>query len=206
MFSASEQQRKDERARQQVDQALREMELATTALLRRLRLTGPVREAADAAWRKARRARRYMVVTRHSDTQARVLRCMILLALATDPALVPRAEEVAHYYSRNYSWEWGANAATAGPREMARDMILRAGDSQWGEAPLAGALSYVLFHYHEVPLRHLSSYNLAYTVALRMEAAGFFRDVAARTRLKLGLALQPDKREALLKRLETRED
>jgi hypothetical protein len=206
MFSASEQQRKDERAELQVEEALRQMEKWTEAMVRRLRLTAPVREMADAAWRKARRARRYGVISRHTDTQARVLRCMILLAVATDPALGTRAGELARYYSRNYAWEWGTNAATGGPREMARDMILRAGDSSWGEAPLAGALSYVLFHHGEVGLRHLSSYSESYTRALRMDAAGFFRDVAMRVRLRLGLVMQPDKREALLKRLESRED
>jgi hypothetical protein len=206
MFSASEQQRKDERAELQVEEALRQMEKWTESMVRRLRLTGPVREMADAAWRKARRARRYGVVTRHTDLQARVLRCMILLALATDPSLAPRAAELARYYSRNYAWEWGSNAVTGGPRELARDMILRAGDSQWGEAPLAGALSYVLFHHREVSLRHLSSYSEAYTRALRLEAAGFFRDLATRPRLRLGLVMQAEKRESLLQRVEGREE
>ena len=206
MFSASDQARKDERAGLQVDEALRQMEEWTATMVRRLRLTAPVREIADAAWRKARRARRYGVVSRHTDTQSRVLRCMIMLALATDSSLVPRAGELARYYSRNYAWEWGSNAATGGARDMARDMILRAGDSQWGEAPLAGALSYVFFHHDEVGLRHLSSYSEAYTKALRMDAAGFFRDQAARPRLRLGLVMQAEKRESMLKRLGGREE
>lgn len=204
MQSSGEQERKDERARLQVDDAVRQMELATEQTLRQLRLTQPVREAADAAWRKARRSRRYGLVPRHTDLQARVLRCMILLAVASDPALVPRVTELARYYSRNYAWEWLTNAVTAAPREMARDMILRAGDSQWGEAPLAGALSYVLLHHDEVGLEHLSSYSEAYTRALRLEAAGFFRDQAPRQGLRLGLVMQKEKREATLQRLGVR--
>ncbi len=206
MFSASEQEHKDERARQQVDEALRQMEKWTENIIRRLRITQPVRAAADAAWRSARRSRRYGVISRHTDLQARVVRCMILLAVATDPSLVPRVKELARYYSRNYAWEWLSNAITTAPRDMARDMILRAGDSQWGEAPLAGALSYVLFHHSEGHLQHLSSYSEAYTRALRLESADFFRDQASRPRLRLGLALQNEKREAAFKRLEGRGD
>ena len=201
VFSGGEQERKDDRARLQVDEALRQMEAWTDRTIRSLRITQPVREAAEAAWRKARRSRRYGIIARHTDLQARVLRCMILLAVATDPALVPRVREVARYYSRNYAWEWLSNAVTAGPRDMARDMILRAGDSEWGEAPLAGGLSYVLLHHSEVQLEHLSSYSEAYTRALRLESAGFFRDQASRQRLRLGLLMQSEKRETALKRL-----
>jgi hypothetical protein len=205
MFSTSEQELKDERARQQVEQGLRQLEQWTEGMLRRLRLTRPVRDVGEAAWRKARRSRRYGLVPRHTETQARVLRYMILLAVATDPSLATRAGELARYYSRNYAWEWLTNAVTGGARDMARDMILRAGDSQWGEAPLAGALSYTLFHHDEVGLEHLSSYSEAYTRALRLDTAGFFRDQAARLRLRLGLVMQTEKREAALKRLEGRE-
>ncbi len=205
MFAASEQELKDERARQQVEQGLRALEQWTERMCRRLRLTRPVREVGEAVWRKARRSRRYGLVSRHTETQSRVLRCMILLALASDPALTARAGDLARYYSRNYAWEWLTNAVTSGPRDLARDMILRAGDSQWGEAPLAGALSYVLFHHAEVHLQHLSSYSEAYTRALRLDAGGFFRDQASRLRLRLGLVLQNEKREAALQRLESRD-
>lgn len=205
MNAVSEQERKDTRAGQQIDEALRQIEQWTENTIRRLRITHPVREAAEGAWRKARRSRRFGVVPRHTDTQARVLRCMILLALASDPGLTPRAGEVARYYSRNYAWEWQSNAVTGAARQMATDMILRAGDSSWGEAPLAGGLSYVLFHHDEVHLLHLSSYSEAYTRALRMDSAGFFRDQATRQRLRLGLGMHADKRQAALERLEKKE-
>jgi hypothetical protein len=81
-------------------------------------------------------------------------------------------------------------------------MIMRAGDSEWGEAPLAGALSYVLFHHEEVKLEHLSSYGEAYTRALRLDESGFFRDLAPEMRQRLGLALHDERRQRTLKRVE----
>ena len=62
MQSGGEQERKNERARLQVDEAVRQLEVTTERTLRELRITQPVRNAADAAWRKARLligARRY---------------------------------------------------------------------------------------------------------------------------------------------------
>ena len=50
----------------------------------------------------------------------------------------------------------------------------------------------MLFHHGEVRLLHLSSYSEAYTRALRMDSAGFFRDQVARARLRLGLVLHAD--------------
>ena len=57
-------------------------------------------------------------------------------------------------------------------------------------------------HHDEVHLLHLSSYSEAYTRALRMDSAGFFRDQATRQRLRLGLGMHADKRQAALERLE----
>ena len=94
MISSSEQERKDQRAQQQVEEALRQMEGWTENTIRRLRMTAPGagggrRSVAQGAARRGG----YGVVPRHTDMQARVLRCMILLALATDPSLALRAGE-----------------------------------------------------------------------------------------------------------------
>lgn len=205
MMSGTEVERRDERARLQVEQALSKIEAWTENTVRRLRMTNPVRQKAEAVARKVRRARRWLFWQKHTDTQARILRCMILLALATDPALESRAGEVARYYSRNYAWEWLNNVVTSGAREQAKDMIMRAGDSEWGEAPLAGALSYVLFHHEEVKLEHLSSYGEAYTRALRLDESGFFHDLAPEARQRLGLALHDERRQRTLQRVEGEE-
>lgn len=201
MESSSAVERRDERAHQQLEKLIEKIEKETFRATQELRMTAPVRAVAERAFRKVARARRYGVLPRHSEVQQRFLRCMILQALGIDPALQKRAREVARYYSKNYVCECLSNAVTLPAREIARDMILRAADSEWGDTPLAGQLAYVIVHHQELEVNHLSDYSELYTRALTLDRGGFFYDRAGLWRVRLGLAGLEDRRQEALHRV-----
>lgn len=194
-------ERRDERAHQQLEKLIDQMEQQTLKITRAMRMTDPVRAAAERAFRRVARARRYGVMPRHSEVQQRLLRCMIVQALGVDPALQKRAKELGRYYSRNYAYECLSNGVLAPARALAQDMILRAADSEWGDTPLAGQLAYVLVHHQELDVKHLSAYSELYTRALTLDRGGFFRDQAGLWRIRLGLAALEDRRQEALRRV-----
>jgi hypothetical protein len=187
MRSTTDQQRRDQRAAEQVEAAITRMEQRVQEMTRELRMTDLVRRAAERAYRRARRARRYLFLPRHPRTQQRFLRMMVYLALATEPALRYTATKVARFYSRNYAYEWLNNPVAQPARQTGRDAIMRSGESAFGEAPLAGALAYVMFHHDELHIEHLSNYSEIYIKAGLLDRSGFFHDRGERMRARLGL-------------------
>jgi hypothetical protein len=179
---------RERRAEQDIERQLRRMEQLTLDRARELRMSAAQRVAADRAYRKVKRARRLLFFPKHTSTQLRFLRCMIRLTLAAYPALLKRGSQVARYFSDNYGYEWAGNPVTELGRALARDMILRAADSEWGETPLAAAFAYVLFHHEDLELEHPSSYSDVYTRALRLGRDGVLDDLGAEARERLGLA------------------
>jgi hypothetical protein len=187
MRSASELQKHGERAQDSLDNALNQIEERMQRMVRDLRMTQPMRVVAQRAFARASRARRFLILPRHTATQRRFLRGMIYLALATDSSLQKKAGKVAKFYSRYYVYEWLINPVTAPARQLARDAILRSGDSEYGETPLAGPLAYVMFHHDEVDVQHLSAYSELYTRTLALDRLGFFRDRGAWARQRVGV-------------------
>ena len=187
MKSVTDIQRRNDRATDQLHSVMDRMEERAQAKMFELRMTAPLRRVAERAFARVKGARRMILWPRHTARQRRFLRLMILMALAAEPTLVRKARRVARYYSRNYAFEWLSHPVSAPARDVARDAILRAGESQFGEAPLAGALSYVMFHYEELGIQMLAKYNELYIKASAMDRDGFFRDRGERMRHKLGL-------------------
>ena len=187
MRSVTDIQRRNDRATDQLLGVMDSMDERTQQRMQELRMTTPLRRAAERAFAKVKGARKYLFWPKHTQTQRRFLRLMILLALAAEPTLQSKARRVARYYSRNYAYEWLSHPVTAPAREVARDAILRSGESQFGEAPLAGALSYVMFHYDELGIETLARYTELYMKASAMNRDGFFIDRGTRMREKLGL-------------------
>ena len=187
MRKTTERDRRGGRAQDQLDLAIEQMENRVLNRTRELRMTDLVRRAARKAAAAAGRSRRYLFLERHTPTQQRFLRMMVELAFATDPSLQNRARQAAKYYSRNYAFEWMVNPVMAPARELARDTILRAGDSEYGETPLAGPMAYVMFHHDEVGVANVAAYSDVYTRTFKLERAGFFRERLQAMRQRLHL-------------------
>jgi hypothetical protein len=187
MKSVKDIDRRNDRAMDQLRGVMDRMDERAQTMMYELRMTAPLRRAAERAFARVKGARRSFFWPRHTATQRRFLRLMILMALAAEPTLVRKARRVARYYSRNYAFEWLSHPVSAPAREVARDAILRSGESQFGEAPLAGPLSYVMFHYEELGIQTLARYNELYMKASAMFRDGFFRDRGEHLRHKLGL-------------------
>ena len=189
---------RDQRASDQIEGLVRAMEQQALRRSQELHMSETLRHTADRAARGLAFRRRYAVLAKHTRTQLRVLRCLILVALAENSVLQRRAAAVAAYYSRNYAYEWLTHDVTAPVRLLSRDMILRTGDSEWGETPLAGAVAYVIVHHRELKVQHPSDYGELYTRALALTDQGFFHDLAEPQRRRLGLASHQERqREAL---------
>lgn len=193
MRKTTDLERRGGRAQDKIDQAIEQMEQRIQERTRALRMTDLVRRAARKAATTAGRSRRYLFLSRHTPTQRRFLRQMVELALATDPSLRDRAGKVAKYFSRNYAFEWMINPVTAPARELAKDAILRAGDSEYGETPLAGPMAYVMFHHNEVGVANVAAYSEVYKRTLKLERMGFFRDRYERMRRALRLPSYAEK-------------
>jgi hypothetical protein len=187
MRKTTDLQRRGGRAQDQIELAIDQMENRVLNKTRELRMTELVRRAARNAAAAAGRSRRYLFLERHTPTQQRFLRMMVELAFATDPSLQTRGRQVAKYYSRNYAFEWMVNPVTAPARELARDTILRAGDSEYGETPLAGPMAYVMFHHDEIGVANVAAYSDVYTRTLQLERMGFFRERQQGLRQRLHL-------------------
>ena len=188
----------NQRVIEQLQARICNMEEWTEEQTRRLRMTTPVRRAAEQAYRQVICARRYLLVPRHTTLQRRFLQMILMLAVATDSNLASQAARVARYLSHNYIYEWCTSPITARARNTARDMILRAADSPFHETPYAPHLAYVMFHHDEVGITNVSDYTEMYTQALALDHESFFRDLDRAERQDLGLHLHPHIRETRL--------
>lgn len=177
----------DRRVQEQIEDAIKRMEQWVAEQTQQLRMTQPRRRVARHAFRKVICRRKWLVLPRHTDTERRFLRMMLMLAIATDPGLQNRAIELARYMSNNYVYEWLTNRSTRTACNIARDVILREADSSFGSTPLAGQLAFVLFHHENLDIENVSNYTQLYSRALSLDKMGFFRDRFSEWRLDLGL-------------------
>ncbi len=186
----------NQRVGEQLAQMTQQMAQWTQQEVRSLKITDPVRRAVQQAYRKVVCGRKYLVLPRHTEVQRGFLQMMLTLALATDSRLQMQAARVAKYLSSNYTFEWCTSPITAPARRTARDMIMRAADGRFDEAPYAPQLAYVMFHHEELRITNVSDYTELYTRALAMDNEGAFRDVARSERQELGFHRHPEIRAA----------
>jgi len=171
----------------QLEELFADMAQHTDRLVNGLRVTGARRRLADKVVRKVGRRRTWFGGRRHSPVQMRCVEMMIRLGIAAHPGNQKLALQIGRYYSDNYVWEWCRSAIFQPVRVIARDMILRGADSEFGETPQAAHLGYVLAHYKELGIENVSRYSELTTRNLALERENFFRDMAEEARTELGL-------------------
>jgi len=178
---------RNEQAKERIENMYQEMEEYTRRLLQALRITTAKRRLADKILRKIARRRVWYGAKKHTPAQMRFLEMMITLGIAAHPNDTALASQIGKYYSDNYVYEWTMSPITQPLRSLARDMILRGADSEFGDTPQAPHLGYVLAHHDELGIENLSSYSELSTRNLALERENFFIDKHREMHEELGL-------------------
>ncbi|MGI5816950.1 MAG: hypothetical protein ACOX9R_02515 [Armatimonadota bacterium] len=152
-----------------------------------LKATHRTRAAAEGAYDRVIRSRKWLVVPRHSEEERFFLRQMLLYLIALKPGLQARANEVASYLSTNYPYEWVQSDVTRLAIARARDMILSSAESEFGETPMSGPLGFVYHHHNTLKVRNVSHYGECYALAANLVRQRHFLNQDQPWREKLGL-------------------
>jgi hypothetical protein len=180
----------------QLENSLREMERWTEEECKRLKMNSATGAAVDKAWRKViAKAKKYLVVPRHTPVEQRFLKMMLRLALAESPGLIKDVEHVARYLSRDYPFEWLISPCTRLARAEGRASLIALGESEFGETPYAGQFAFMLYHARQYAIKNASDSNDVYSHALFMEQRAFFANRDPQRRQQLGLHKQALQRQ-----------
>jgi hypothetical protein len=198
MAAPSKFDEKTRRAVQAIKQRMDEMMSYTDRVCNQLNMSAAARLAAEKVYKSYICGKKLFLFPRHNEDERFFLRLMIRLALAIDPNLVNRAEEVAKYYSSNYGFEWINSEITAGVRDEARAIILSVGDSSFGETGIANAFAYARCHYRSLKFNDVGDYGKTYALAASLQAHGDFNNKNDEMRRALGIDKLRARREAIL--------
>ncbi|MFW5867931.1 MAG: hypothetical protein ACOCX2_08960 [Armatimonadota bacterium] len=152
-----------------------------------LKATHRTRSAAEAAYNKVIRGRKWLVLRKHSEEERFFLRQMLLYILALRPPLQAKANDLAAYLSDNYAFEWIQSDVTRYAVARARDMILSSAESEFGETPMSGPLGFVYHHHKTLKVRNISNYGECYSLAANLVRQRYFINLDKPWREKLGL-------------------
>ena len=125
---------------------------------------------------------------------------LLRLALATDPDLIGKAEDVARYLGANYGYEWVNSEITATARDEARAMVLSVGESSFGESGTASALAYTRCHYQTLKHQEVGDFGKTYALAARLVSSGDFNNKQDASRKEFGLEKHRSRRDQVLGR------
>ena len=107
---------------------------------------------------------------------------ILLLGDACDHRrLRDKLEDYAKYIATNYPWAWCMSPVTLPMRLQAKDLLLREGESDFGETPLAAAMAFVRYHYEMMNLLTLTDFGTLYNRAYALEREGYFKNVDQET-------------------------
>jgi len=178
---------RNQRTEQVIEHINQEIEDWVMGQLKALSTTHRTRQAAEHAFRKVCLGRRYLLVPKHTEEEHFFLRLLILYAVARRPNLHTRANDVAEYYSTSYAFEWTQSPISRPAVLRARDMILSAAESEFGETPMASPLAYVYHHAKTLHIRNIASYGEAYAKAATLVSHRHFHNDEQAWRERLGL-------------------
>ncbi len=178
---------RNERTRQVIERVNHEMSEWTMEQVAKLRMTSRGHQVAKRAFKKVIAGRRYLLVPKHTEEERFFLNLMLTLTLALRPTLQAKAYQVADYLATNYAFEWTQFPVSRPAIRRARDMILSAADSEFGDTPIAPALAYVYHHHNTLGIRNVSDYGECYARAAFLESRRHFLNLDQAWRERLGL-------------------
>jgi len=169
----------EEKARKSIDNLLERLRRETVEKANRVRLPKYARDAVKQVDRRYFQGRKLVLVgpERFSDEMRIFLPLLLLDAACDHQRLRDKLPEYARYMTGNYAWYWCTAPLTLPMRLQARDLLLREGESDFGETPLAGAMAFVRYHYRMFKITALTDYGVLYNRAYTLEQNGYFRNV-----------------------------
>ena len=178
---------RNDRTRQVIERVNQEIEDWVKTQMVELKATHRTRQAAEHAFNKVICGRKWLIIPRHKEEERFYLRLMLLHTIALRPGLQSKANEIAHYFSGNYPYEWVQSPVTRLAVGRARDMILSSAESEFGETPMSGPLGFVYHHHKTHRVRNVSNYGECYALAANLMRQRYFINQDQPRREKLGL-------------------
>ncbi len=168
----------EEKARKSVTDLIDRVRRATIERAHQVQLPGYAREAVSRIDRKYFQGRLLVVAGPprfHPDMQA-FLPTLLLSDACDHRRLRDKLEDYAKYVAANYAWVWCTSPVTLPMRLQAKDLLLREGESDFGETPLAPAMAFVRYHYEMMNLTSLTDFGMLYNRAFALERDGYFKN------------------------------
>ena len=166
----------EQRARKSVADAVNEVSLAVVGKAQAANLAPVIRNEVEHITRRYFRGRWLGLFSRFTPEVGRFLHLMLLEAAAEHPRLRSHLKQYARYLARNYRYEWTVAPCTLPLRQEARDLLLRQGESAFGDTPLAPYIAYVRYHHGTLGLLTLTSFGFLYNRALALRSRGDFEN------------------------------
>jgi hypothetical protein len=88
-----------------------------------------------------------------------------------------KLDEYARYMTKSYPWVWCTNPVSLPMRLQAKDLLLREGESEFGDTPLAAAMAFVRYHFTMMELPTLTDFGALYNRAYGLERDGYFKNL-----------------------------
>jgi hypothetical protein len=176
----------EEKARKSVSDLIDRVRRAAFEKAHQAQLPGYAREAVNRIDRKYFQSRMLVVAGPprfHPDMQA-FLPTLLLNDACDHRRLRDRLEDYARHLTTNYAWVWCISSVTVPMRLQAKDLLLREGESEFGETPLASAMAFVRYHYDMMKLPTLTDFGTLYNRAYALERDGYFKNVDLETTAK----------------------
>jgi hypothetical protein len=169
----------EEKARRSIDDLVERIRRETAEKANRVQLPKYARDAVrhvDRHYFKGKKLILFGPDRFHPDLQT-FLPILLLDAACDNQRLRDKLHEYSRYIAGNYPWVWCTEPVTLPMRMQARDLLLREGESEFGETPLAGPIAFVRYHYRMFELSTLTDYGVLYNRAYTLDQKGYFRNV-----------------------------
>jgi len=171
----------EEKARKSVTDLIDRVRRATIEKAHQIQLPAYARDAVNRIDRRYFQSRVLVFAGPprfHPDMQA-FLPTLLLSDACDHRRLRDKLEDYAKYLTASYPWVWCTSPVTLPMRLQAKDLLLREGESDFGETPLAPAMAYVRYHYEMMKLTTLTDFGTLYNRAFSLERDGYFKNLDA---------------------------
>lgn len=167
---------RQDRTRHRIEELKARMEEEVMEAARQSPVSAQTKKAMEKAYRWYVCGRRRNLTRRFSDEQRFFMRLFLIDLFTHHPGRAKRPMQAAHEIGDNYPYYWTSSELTRLARVQARDMILRAAESEFGDTPFDGPLAYVICHTETYAIKDVTSYGELYSRAVTLSKEHLFED------------------------------
>ncbi len=176
--SGSAHEKLEKKAAQSIEDTVDRLRRQVLEKAHQIRLPGYARKSVEQIDRGYFRGRKLLFFGPprfHPEVRA-FLPILLLDDACDNQRLRDKLREYSRYLAANYIWCWCVAPVTTPLRMQARDLLLREGESGFGETPLAGPMAFIRYHYRMMDLETLTDFGVLYNQAYSLEQNGFFKN------------------------------